>query len=46
MDKNLTLKTSEFCVGKIENMSVRSMILMIKMIKRSPHAIKTGHKIH
>ena len=46
MDKNSAIKTSEFCVGKIENMSVRSMIIMIKMIKRSPYAIKTGHKMY
>ena len=46
MDKNRAIKTSEFCVGKIENMSVRSMIIMIKMIKRSPHAINMGHKMH
>ena len=25
MDKNRTLKTSEFCVAKIENMSLRSI---------------------
>ena len=46
MDKHRAIKTSEFCVGKIENMSVRSVIIMIKMIKRNPHAIKTGHKMH
>ena len=25
MDKNQPIKTSEFCVGKIENMSIRSI---------------------